>query len=222
MEKEFDLTEGSVHNTMDVPKHRDSASAWKEDPERMQHFVDSVKATSLKRYGVTSTWKLDSVKRKIRRTMKNRYGVTHNAYLPNAAFRTMRKTEGVDSDGNKIIVQGYEQKAIDVISGCPSCHRVTKADCFVRYVHNNRLRRYYPDLEVEGEQNNYLVEVKSAYTLLSDWDRNLDKFRAARKFCQKNGLEFSVVIFNNSGSKVDVVHRPTKKRLSTSLERLSS
>jgi hypothetical protein len=221
MEETFGLPRGSVQNTMDVPELSRSSKLWMQDPLRISDALSKTRVTCLKKYGVSSARKADSVKRKIRKTMLRRHGVSSPAHMSSAAFRTLRRKEGTDSMGNPISVQGHEQQAIDFLVSSASCEWVTTSSRYIPYTDDSSSRRYYPDLEALGKSGTqYVLEVKCAYTLKSNWDLNLKKFRAARRFCKRNGLEFSVLLFDNKGSTVDVVHRPTAKRLERSLRAL--
>lgn len=65
-----------------------------------KNLSDSYKHTMLERYGVTSTWQLDSTKNSIKETMLEKYGVTHpmkNKYIQQKAKNTLKKHYGVTS-----------------------------------------------------------------------------------------------------------------------------
>ena len=221
MEETFGLPKGSVQNTMDVPDLAVRCSMWTKDPERLDRAVRKTKETCQLLYGVSCSRQAESVKKKIRSTMRKRYGVSSPAHMPNASFRTLRTKEGVDSRGNPVSVQGHEQQAIDFLVSNSGCEWVTTSSRCISYKDDTSSRRYYPDLEALGKSGTqYVLEVKCVYTLRSNWEVNLKKFRAARRFCKRNGLEFSVLLFDNKGSTVDVVHRPTAKRLERSLRAL--
>lgn len=57
---------------------------------------------------------------------------------------------------------------------------------------DNRWRTYYPDFYVETYNGRHLiVEIKPKYQ--RTWGINIDKWKAARKYCSERGMEFYVL-----------------------------
>lgn len=98
-----------------------------------------------------------------------------------------RDTKELDTSklrGNPRSVLGYEPMVINDLSESKSVDALligSEVDG-IPYTDSTRKRRtYHPDMVVVAKSGDWVIEVKSTYTLSQDMDRNLRKFRAARR-----------------------------------------
>lgn len=221
LEEKFGLPFGSVQNTMDVPELVQKVAESANDPEVVERRLDQTRQFYKDKFGVDWLFQTDQFKRKSKRTLIRRYGVSHSNHLSTSGWRSRVKA-GLDSNGHQVSVQGYEQFVIDRCAASGHFELVTTACVSIPYTHEGKARRYYPDLEaVTLNGRRFLVEVKCLYTLKKGWKLNLSKFSAARRWCKANGFGFVVIITDNK-DVMEVVNRPTRRRLRIACESLTS
>lgn len=97
--------------------------------------------------------------------------------------------------GKIVKVQGYEDKALDILlKEYEECdliindREIENIIGKIKYFENNKCRRYYPDIYVKSE--NRIIEVKSDYTFNKEFDTNVLK----RQACIDKGLNFDFMI----------------------------
>lgn len=117
--------------------------------------------------------------------MQNRL-IFENAMRARCAQKYAQKQHTLSS-GNTVTIQGYEGYALDYILDNeyvdPFLERKLSEDDIllggeiesVEYELDGKTRTYHPDMQVRD--TNVFYEIKSWYTLWSDWDKNQAKFR---------------------------------------------
>lgn len=126
--------------------------------------------------------------------------------------------------GTVLTIQGAHEQA--VVSGLLRLGWVVVAPEFsIRYTLDRKYHYYHPDFLITKEGRSILLEVKSEYTLTKDLDKNLAKFRAANRYCRKNGMTFVLCMLKKTakgGSKVFSCVFPTKRTALGLTKRLNS
>lgn len=191
---------------------------------KTKEWHDKVKATNLKNRGVewntqspdfirttieSNNINRDNINRKRKIAYANnslkKYGVSH----PRQDASVFRKSHGnwfkkksYRLPSGKIIeIQGYEGFALDIL-----LKKFNESDLIVNdsdiqkltgkimYEHNDKTRRYYPDIYIIPE--NKIVEVKSKYTYTKDLEINNLKMKA----CIDLGFSFEFMIIEKSAN----------------------
>lgn len=153
--------------------------------------VENIKKKRLEKTGCIGPWGKET-KRRYREKTGFDYPFQNPEILEKAlakARSSSLKRETKDTDTAKVLgntrsVLGYEPIVINDISRSKSVESIAVGSRVtgVPYVDGNRENRtYHPDLVVTTSSGDWIVEVKSTYTLASGLDKNLRKFRAARR-----------------------------------------
>lgn len=177
-------------------------------------YRQKVKDTSLLRYGVEHHTKRDDYLRYIRDKMASQFSPQEIAEKRQAAGAAskdawhnlspaerqeklaktfVRRRVYAAHDVSKLLpLQGYEAKFVDrVYELNPTARFGRPAE--INYADG---KRYFPDVAVLLGTKVYIVEVKSAYTLTADLEKNLTKFRAADRHCRSLGETFQIVVLH--------------------------
>ena len=169
-------------------------------------------ATNLNRYGVVNPYNIPYVRdRNVSSEAKDKRMESLKNGMKGYAIKKVTDRFGVTHK-----VQGYEHKAIEYFSdisnkrvkGVTAILSTTREVPRYRYVHEGKMKNYYPDLLVVSRKTNYVVEVKSLFTLRADRQMNLRKFKVASSACERNGWVFIVMIFDELGSDPIIVSNP--------------
>jgi predicted nucleic acid-binding Zn ribbon protein len=158
------------------------------------------KETLKREYNVEHNTKIPGHFEKIKQTSVEKFGVEHcmhNIDIAEKCFKNAHKFKAYVFPSGKIVnVQGYENYIIDELlkiydetdilvdnKEIESC--VGK----IQYLHENKLKRYYPDIYIKSE--NKIIEVKSTYTITQDTEKNEQKKIA----CENMGMKFEFKIY---------------------------
>lgn len=189
---------------------------WK-DPIKVARARGLRKDTVMSRYGVEHTFQAESVKRKIVKTTRLRYGVSSVAHLP-GRLEQLHRRRSVTVGGNVLHLQGYEDVVAKYLHD-EKRKRVDRCSDRIFYNLNGKQHAYFPDLVVE--EDGVVVEVKCPYTLASSkevQEMNLAKFRAANRFYRKRGMRFVLaLVYSRGGLPPTFIMYPTKGKLPWSL-----
>lgn len=180
----------------------------------------------------TSVQQLPEVKRKKEQTSLRRYGVRHYMQNPEKfeeqqkrLFKGRRirdpRLKGITSDGS-LFVRGLEDLAVlellERYKGQIEYMSSSPMDMPPIWYDTRRgRRRYYPDLVVvfkDGSRT--LYEVKGDLTLWGSYDileRNRLKFRAAKQWSSKRGVDFKLIYFGGKYPRREPEMRMTSKVL---------
>lgn len=128
-------------------------------------------------------------------TIKEQYGctdpsVTNIMHFPDIYYKSVcnaYKLKDYKLPSGKIIqIQGYENRAIDILlSGefkCPTINTKIVEDMInvgnqvssFTYKYKDNVHKYYPDIFIKD--TNVFIEVKSDYTFMKEFDKNMAKF----------------------------------------------
>jgi len=179
-----------------------------------EYWREKVKATNLEKRGVEwNTQTSDLIEKAVfslksrskelhnkrRETCTKKYGEAH--HMKNSEIFSKSKSTAFSSkeykmpSGKIVKVQGYEDKALDILLDkydesdlIVKDSDIEKAIGKIEYLDNDKIRRYYPDIYIISE--NRIVEVKSDYTFNKEFNINILK----RQACINMGLNFDFMI----------------------------
>ena len=149
------------------------------------------KATNLKNYGVEFSVQRPEVQKKIRKTMRTRYGVSHalqNRTLFSKMVDSSYSYKLVRLGGKVVKVQGFEPQALELLAKTNRPANIYAGEDqripSIPYTFRGKSLVYHPDIFLP--KKNLVVEVKSQYTYAAKLELNLAKkeavIRAGFKF----------------------------------------
>lgn len=127
------------------------------------------KLTNLDRYGHENPSSSDEIKDKRKEVMLDRYGVENPSQV--LEFHNKKFASGYNSkeytfpSGKTVLVQGYEDRALDILLGHYHEDEIDVHDevpTITYYTPDGKEHRYFPDIHIPSE--NLIIEVKSQYT----------------------------------------------------------
>jgi hypothetical protein len=148
------------------------------------------KATLLRRHGVTNPSRIPEAQRKKVLTFLERYGYRNPSQSPLIQRKILRNSFKTkiyhNRQGRKLLLQGYEPLASKLLED--SGFKVYQPNFSVRYYHKGNSHVYHPDLIAVKGGRKYIVEVKSTYTITSDFV--LAKYKATLKKVARSSHEY--------------------------------
>lgn len=194
--------------------HYSKNEEWKEDykdktgydhPRRDPQVEEKRVRTCIIRYGTVSASNLEETKKKVLETNKIKFGASHPFQNSNFYESFSRRSKYLFKDfvfpsGRIIRVQGYEPEIIQELLDSGYCEDDIKTgiDCpEIWYNFNNKRRRYYPDIFIPKE--NLVIEVKSDYTFVNQYEYNIAKREATK--AAGFSFQFRVRRSNNSPTR---------------------
>ncbi len=174
-------------------KLREKAKSVNSNPSKIERTRQAVQ----QKYGVCNVFQLQSVKEKSKTTCLKKYGVPCHQQDPEVHDRMMKATHAFKSyvlpSGKTIMVQGYEDRAIDQLleEGVEEHEMVfvNRDKPTIKYTFHNRMKRYFCDIWIPSR--NIVVEVKSNYTWEKDIDLNLAKVKAT----VSSGFNYRLIMY---------------------------
>ena len=184
-----------------------------------QQFEKS-KQTCLDRYGVEYSTQTEQMKAASVATNLRKHGVEHHLQDPKLfaqRMKSMYRTRSLRfSDGKIRTVQSRDEQLV-VRVYLRNSFTCGAPDFFIRYSLDGKRRVYHPDFIMCKNGKKFLVEVKSTYTLYKNWDMNIEKFKAANRYCEENEMTFVLVLIRKvTGTDQQTVERlanPTKRKI---------
>jgi len=164
-----------------------------EYPLQSEHFREKFKATCIKRYGVEYPLQSEHFREKFKATCIKRYGVeypsqtlkVHSKQLSSSFSKKMY----IFPSGRTALVQGYEDRALDVLLEKYDESSISvPVDFCIKYQFEGIDRVYFPDIYVK--EDNLIIEVKSKFTY------SIDPLKTAAKLeeCQRQGYDVELMI----------------------------
>lgn len=162
---------------------------------------NKMKATFLKNYGYDEILASPETHKKIQQTVRLKYGVDFIMHDPTwfkkAQMGRFAK-RSVIIEGYEFMLQGFEEYGLrDLLkSGLKPSEIIHSPTLMpvITYFWGGKTRRYYPDFYVP--KYNWLFEVKSRWTLRSEWGQNMAKREAAKRA----GFSYSILLRQKSSS----------------------
>jgi hypothetical protein len=218
-------------STRDKVKATNISRYGADNPSRVEKFKAKRNKTIKKKFGVDNAFKSKKVMEKAKSTSLERYGVDHPAKSPEIREKMMatsqergnknsgrikKYTDFKDRFGVVHRICGFEDLAIAYFSNPKGVTKNVKSITSkvievpkYRYTLNGTKHNYFPDLKVVSGKSEYVVEVKSPYTLTLDLERNLKKFKVASRSCIRKGQCFILMVFKDrSDTKPIIVRNP--------------
>ena len=99
-------------------------------------------------------------------------------------------------DGEIVNIQGYENKALDILLKTHGQHDIVVCGKKHRfeYIFNNKVKNYYPDIFIPDKK--LYIEVKSTYTYKVSLDQNIAK----RKAVEISGFAFQFWVLDEKAA----------------------
>ena len=198
--KQHMLDKYGVENSFQLQEVKDRISKNSKDKYGVNHWVQSDEFrkksadTCMKNYGVDNPFKSNVVKQRIVNTQYKKYDgklFTQTDEFMNYHYN--RKTY-ICPSGRIIKVQGYENKALDILYKEYSENdilfgkEITDIIGVCWYYMFGKKHRYFPDMYIKSI--NTIIEVKSTYTFKKELLENILK----RKYCIKKGINFEFMV----------------------------
>jgi hypothetical protein len=172
------------------------------NPFQSEVVKEKIKQTNLKIRGYEHALQSPECIEKFKQTCYDRYGVDHPAKTKE--FQEKIFSSGISRkefkmpSGDIRMVQGYEPKALselvlnykedDIKTGVLNIP-------LIEYILENKNRIYFPDIFIPSE--NKIIEVKSDWTFIKDFEKNLAK----AKQCKKEGYLFEFWVYDKKFNK---------------------
>jgi len=190
---------GEWYTKTDEYKQKSIETSFKkygvESPNQSDDVKEKKKLSNIENWGVENVFQNEEIKELSKKTMKEKYGVEYNlqrAEIPNG-YKWKKYTL---PSGRIINIQGYEDKALDelLLIYNENDILVENADISneigsINYIFEGKRHRYFPDIYIKSQKK--VIEVKSMYTLKSNFDKNMAK----RNACISSGLNFEFKVF---------------------------
>lgn len=159
---------------------------------------DKIKETCIEKYGVDNPMKNKEVQDKGKATNIARRGVANvmqDKAVYDKANNSFKKKEYIFPKGKKIMLQGYENYALDILIKDGYDEEDVLIDSkripTIDYELEDGTHFFYPDIYIKSEKK--FVEVKSTYTYSKFENKNLEKLK------QTNHLNLEYWIFEKYG-----------------------
>lgn len=185
---------------------RDKMKATTLERHGVEHALHSnvikerIKKTCLERYGVENPSSFGEFVIKRKQTMLKRYGGETSTQCPELLEKIQmsgfRRKEYVMPSGDIRSIQGYENRALDILlENYQEQDIITdmKEVPMFWYIFEDKKSRYFPDIYIPS--TNFIIEVKSKYIYKRYLERNLAKEKAVLS----EGYNFKFMIFNKKG-----------------------
>lgn len=182
------------------------------NPMHSKKVRKKLRATCLEKYGVENPATLPATVAKIRKTCLRRYGVENGGLLLKYKRKRIKDKNGVIH-----MVQGYEPQAIRWLNSVSMVSTITTERTKLPKIKYGN-RTYYPDILVSTNKGERLIEVKGSWPLRCCLDTNVAKFRAANAYMKKRGGQFWLFYFTDSGKLVRIKNPTTRRQLLELLE----
>ena len=154
------------------------------------------KKSNNEKYGSDFVLSSEIVKDKIKKTMMNKYGVTHNTHIEEVFNKqqesAFKKEQFKLPSGQLISLMGYEPFALSHLLS----QRFKETDFSfdkkptIKYMLDDKECIYYPDFFIPS--HNLIIEIKSIWTYFIDLRKNLEK----EKYSKLNNFSFEFIIWD--------------------------
>lgn len=173
-----------------------------DNPMKNKLTLERAQNTNIKKYGGKSPLCDKKNIEKSEKTCIERYGVKNAMQNTDIILKNKKSNynlkEYIFPSGKKVSIQGYENRAIDLLLKSYDENDIVVRDknieCFIGEIwytgEDNKLHRYYPDIFIISE--NKIIEVKSDWTYQLHKNMNLLKKEA----CINSGINFEFFVFN--------------------------
>lgn len=173
-----------------------------DNPMKNKLTLEKAQNTNIKRYGYKNSLCNSDIKKKAEKTCLERYGVKNAMQNIDIIIKNKKSNYNLKEytfpSGKKVSIQGYENRAIDLLLKSYNekdiVIRDKKIEEFIGEIwyigEDKKSHRYYPDIFIISE--NKIIEVKSDWTFNLHKNMNLLK----KESCINSGIDFEFFIFN--------------------------
>lgn len=165
---------------------------------KTEEYRESVKKTCMEKYGVEHYTKTEECKEKTKKTNMEKYGVEHYAQT-GLTKNGYKYKDYILPSGKTIKLQGYENYLLDelLIDYKENDILTDKTDMpkFWYIGEDNKKHRYFPDVYIPA--TNTIYEVKSEYTMISNFYTNLLKMKSV----EDEGFSMILRVYDRNGYK---------------------
>ena len=164
------------------------------------HVYEKIQATHTENHGTPFPLQSPSIREKMKENSLAKFGTEHpcqNAEELERRFKLMfRLKDYTFPSGVTINVQGYEDMCLNMLLETYSENQLiadSKAIPHINYIDKaQKTRKYTPDILVkESDESFFYIEVKSLYTYMLNFEKNISKYTA----CLEQGIPLTIWIF---------------------------
>lgn len=185
-----------------------------EHPTQSRKVMKKIVKAVQEHYGVDNVSQSKEVLKAKKRTWLEKYGFDNPSKAQEIKLKIGRivhsssaRKKVVHSHGKQYILQGFEPQALEYMRKYFKCKHIHdqssgKVPNF-EYYFDGRDRMYFPDFYVDGKDFDFVVEVKSTYTMCS----TSSKFRmikAKAKAVERAGYSFELLLMRSDGTRIEI------------------
>ena len=165
------------------------------------HVYDKIQATHTENHGSPFPFQSDSIRQKMKDNSMVKFGTEHpcqNTEELERRFKLMfRIKDYTFPSGLTIDVQGYEDMCLNMLLETYREDQLIADSKMIPHINYTdkaqKTRKYTPDILVkETEESYFYVEVKSLYTYMLNYEKNIAKYTA----CLEQGIPLMIWIFH--------------------------
>jgi hypothetical protein len=166
------------------------------------HVYEKIQKTSTENHGTPFPLQSPAIKEKMKENSLAKFGTEHPCQNPEELerrFRLMfRLKEYTFPSGLTVDVQGFEDIGLNILLNTYTEDQLVtdpKVIPQIKYMDKAlKTRRYTPDILVKESNDSYFyVEIKSLYTYMLNYEKNIAKYTA----CLEQGIPLMVWIFQD-------------------------
>jgi len=174
-------------------------------PLQNLEILKKSKETLFQNHGVEHNSQSDIFKENFKKTSLKNHGHSHpmhSSEIHDKCIKNSYNYKLINLNDMEYKVQGYEPFAIEYLLSTGISEKsfiiknkdITNITGIIKYLHNDKIKRYYPDLYVT--ENETIYEIKSEYTyMISSNDGSLtEKIKA----CKLLGFNVKVLVFDKN------------------------
>ena len=182
-----------------VKKYGEAQKITRDDPDWKAEHQEKI----YKKYGGKHFTQTEKYKANRKLALLEKYGTDSIMDVPEIADKVLKsrykRKKFIFPSGNTVVVQGYEIYALNILlETFNECDIIvgTKNVPQIYYIDKNNIKhRYYPDIFIKS--TNTIIEVKSLYTITSNKEKNIYKYKATKDA----GFNFECWIIDNEQIK---------------------
>jgi hypothetical protein len=166
------------------------------------HVYEKIQETHTENHGTPFPFQSPLIRDKMKKNSLAKFGTEHpcqNANELERRFKLMfRLKDYTFPSGVTINVQGYEDMCLNMLLEIYSEDQLiadSKAIPHIKYTDKaQKTRKYIPDILVkESDESFFYIEVKSLYTYMLNYEKNISKYTA----CLEQGIPLMIWIFHS-------------------------
>ena len=166
------------------------------------HVYEKIQKTHIENHGAPFPLQSPAIREKMKENSLAKFGTEHPCQNPEELerrFRLMfRLKEYTFPSGLTVDVQGFEDIGLNILLNTYTEDQLITDPKVISYINYTdkalKTRRYTPDILVKESDDSYFyVEIKSLYTYMLNYEKNIAKYTA----CLEQGIPLMVWIFQD-------------------------